>query len=101
MGLAWRFQGADGRARLLEALQEQETLTGEATAIAGIASLVAVRDVAAAEVLIQQDAAEDGVYFILAGTFRVLVNGREVAIRRERELVGEMAAADPSAGRTA
>lgn len=101
MGLASRFQGTDGRARLIEALQEQEILSGERDAVLEIAALVSVRDVPPAEALIRQDAAEDGIYFILAGTFRVLVNGRDVAIRREREVVGEMAAANPSAGRTA
>ena len=101
MGLASRFQGSDGRARLIEALQEQEILSGERDAVLEIAALVSVRDVPPAEALIRQDATEDGIYFILAGTFRVLVNGRDVAIRREREVVGEMAAANPSAGRTA
>ena len=101
MGLASRFQGTDGRARLIEALQEQEILSGERDAVLEIAALVSVRDVPPAEALIRQDATEDGIYFILAGTFRVLVNGRDVAIRREREVVGEMAAANPSAGRTA
>jgi CRP/FNR family cyclic AMP-dependent transcriptional regulator len=101
MGLASRFLGPDGRARLIEALEQQEILSGEKDAALELAALVSVRDVAPAEVLIQQDAAENGLYFILAGTFRVLVNGRDVAIRREREAVGEMAAANPSVGRTA
>jgi CRP/FNR family transcriptional regulator, cyclic AMP receptor protein len=101
MGLASRFLGTHGHARLIEALGEQEMLSGEREAVLEIAAVVAVRDVAPAEVLIQQDAAENGLYFILAGTFRVLVNGRDVAIRRDREMVGEMATVNPSAGRTA
>jgi CRP/FNR family transcriptional regulator, cyclic AMP receptor protein len=101
MGLASRFLGTDGRARLIEALEQQEILSGEKAAVLEIAAVASVRDVAPAEVLIQQDAAECGLYFILAGTFRVLVNGRDVAIRRERDLVGEMATVNPSAGRTA
>ena len=101
MGLASRFLKTDGRARLIEALQEQEILSGEREAVLDIAALASVRDVAPAEVLIHQDAAESGLYFILAGTFRVLVNGRDVAIRREGELVGEMATVNPTAGRTA
>jgi len=101
LSLASRFQGTGGHPHLIDALQEQEILSGERDAVLEIAALASVRDIAAAEVLIQQDAADNGLYFILAGTFRVMVNGRDVAIRREREMVGEMATVNPSVGRTA
>ena len=49
MGLASRFLGTDGRARLIEALEQQEILTGEREAVLEIAAVASVSDVAPAE----------------------------------------------------
>lgn len=51
--------------------------------------------------LITQDAADNDLYFILAGRFSVQVHGREVAHRDAGQHVGEMALIDPKARRSA
>jgi CRP-like cAMP-binding protein len=53
------------------------------------------------DVLITQDAHDNDIYFILAGTVSIKVNGREVAIRQSGHHVGEMAMIDPAAKRSA
>ena len=51
--------------------------------------------------LITQDGVDNDIYFILSGRLSIVVNGREVAIRKSGEHVGEMALIDPSATRSA
>ncbi len=53
------------------------------------------------EDLIKQDAPDSEIFFILSGRVTVLVNGREVAVRKSGQHVGEMAMIDPSARRCA
>src|SRR5262249_53989362 len=79
----------------------QEMLCGDVDAAREIAAAAKVLDIAAGEVLIRQDAADNDVYFVLSGRFRIHVNGRDVAVRTAREHVGEMAAVDLSARRSA
>jgi predicted nucleotide-binding protein len=101
MSLAARFQGSDGLRHRIEALHAQGILCGDPETISEVAALVAIQDVAPGELLIRQASADNDVYFILSGTFRVLVNDRDVAVRKGGDHVGEMAAIDPSCGRTA
>ncbi|NNM84189.1 MAG: cyclic nucleotide-binding domain-containing protein [Phycisphaerales bacterium] len=49
----------------------------------------------------RQGTADDDIYFILAGSVSVQVNGRQVAIRGQGEHFGEMAAIDPTMLRSA
>ena len=96
-----RFRGIEGRSRLVSALRKQvilhdnETLSKELSDHAELAQLE--RD----DQLIVQDEADDDVFFILAGRLSIVINGREVAIRRSGQHVGEMALIDPTARRSA
>src|ERR1019366_4697904 len=65
------------------------------------ADCVTLRELAPGEVLIRQDEADDDLFFVLSGTFRVFVNGREIAERGVGQHLGEMAIIDPSSRRTA
>lgn len=95
-----RFQGDAGRKRLVELLRSQALLCSDLGAIERVASSAALRELETGEILIQQDATDDDLFFILSGLFRVFVNGREVAARRIGQHLGEMAIVDPSLRRT-
>jgi predicted nucleotide-binding protein len=96
-----RFQGDQGRRRILESLQAQIIVAGDAGIASGIADAATVHELFPEETLIQQGHADNDIFFILSGVFRVLINGREVAIRRTGQHVGEMAIIDPSSRRVA
>ena len=66
-----------------------------------MADRVEVRAVSAGQMLISQGADDNDIYFILAGTFDVVVNGRRVASRGAGDHVGEMAAVQPAQKRSA
>ena len=96
-----RFEGADGRRRLIEQLRQQLIIGGDAAAAAEIANVATILEVSGGQVLIRQDAADNDLFLIISGAVRIVVNGRDVAIRRAGEHVGEMAIVDPSAARSA
>lgn len=96
-----RFHGDEGRRRLIESLQEQPFVGGDAMVAGEIADAATLREVLPGEFLIRQDRADNDLFFILSGTFRIFVNEREVALRGAGQHVGEMAIIDPSSRRTA
>jgi len=95
-----RFLGDDGRRRLIDALSRQEAIADEALAVE-VATCAVIEEFAPGSILIQQDATDNDVFFILAGAVSIQVNGREVARRRAGQHVGEMALIDPAAPRSA
>ncbi len=58
-------------------------------------------EVAAGKALIDQGAADQDVYLIVAGALDIEVNGRKIATRIAGDHVGEMAAMQPEQRRTA
>lgn len=96
-----RFEGAEGRRRLIEALYEQRTVAGNAALAEDIASHLEVVGLPAGQFLIEQGGSDNDMYFILAGIFDVTVNGRLIAQRGAGEHVGEMAAIQPTQLRSA
>jgi predicted nucleotide-binding protein len=96
-----RFTGDAGRRRLTEALCCQPLIQGAIDTATAVAERSEVLGIEAGAVLIEQDSCGEELYFILAGSFVILVNGREVARRRAEQYVGEMALIDPKARRSA
>jgi predicted nucleotide-binding protein len=96
-----RFQGEDGRRRLVDLLKAQAVVGGDATLAHELADVKKVRELLPGEILIEQQSTENELFFILSGTCRIFVNGREVAIRHAGQHVGEMVIVDPSLRRTA
>lgn len=97
-----RFEGTDGKRRLLAALQSQKVCSADAAAIgAALAEVAEVREVKAGEAIIDEGAHDNDVFFILAGAFSILVKGHLVATRAVNDCVGEMSAIDPSLPRSA
>lgn len=99
-----RFQGIDGKARLIRALREQGIVRDEEQLAAELAELVEIlqfeRDHPKNEI-IRQGSADNELYLILTGSVSIQIHGREVATRRAGHHVGEMALIDPQSPRSA
>lgn len=98
-----RFQGTDGKKRLTEALMPQTLIGGNrnlAEAIAKKASLFEFLPSTNVKIITQGDSDND-IYFIIAGSVIVSVNGREIARRNPGTHIGEMALIDTTARRSA
>jgi predicted nucleotide-binding protein len=96
-----RFQGEAGRAALLDALREQKLVAGNTEIAQRMADVSELIEVSPGTVLIEQDAADNDVYFIIAGAFDVVVNGRKLYRRFPNDHVGEMAAIQAAQRRSA
>lgn len=96
-----RFEGAEGRAALEEALSQQRIVLGNDALASQLADVGTPMAVATGNIIINQGAHDSDVFFILTGQFQVKVHGREVAKRGPTELVGEMSAVVSSASRSA
>lgn len=96
-----RFDGADGHRRLADALSRQTVVNGDhgiAELLIGASDLIHYE---AGYLLIADGHTDSDVFFILAGRVAVEIRGLEVAIRAAGTHVGEMAALDPAAPRSA
>lgn len=96
-----RFEGEVGRRRLVDLLREQRMVRGSEALAEALADLVEVRDVPTGEVLIEEGADDSDLYFILDGSFDIVVRGKRIAQRGAGSQVGEMAAAQPGQRRSA
>ena len=96
-----RFEGDKGRLNRVEALLAQKLVAGNSTLAEELAEAVEVRVVGPGEVLIDQDAETDDVFFIFGGICDVSVNGRVIAKRGPGDHVGEMTAIQPTQRRSA
>jgi CRP/FNR family transcriptional regulator, cyclic AMP receptor protein len=99
-----RFVGDEAaHRRLITSLAAQQCVGGSQGIAATLAAAVAgsIRELKKDEELIRQDQADNNLFFILAGSVSILVNGREIAARKAGQHVGEMALIDPSAKRSA
>jgi predicted nucleotide-binding protein len=99
-----RFQGDENRNKLVEALQRQQITQNDkavAEKLAVVTQLIQVESAPPNNVFIKQDDPDNDLYLIIAGKVSITVNGREVAIRKPGQHVGEMAMLDTSAPRCA
>jgi CRP/FNR family transcriptional regulator, cyclic AMP receptor protein len=91
MTLLDRFTGERGWHLCVEAIAPQRLVSGNRKLAEELADRAEVLAVSAGQTLISQGADDNEIYFILAGTFAVVVNGRRVAGRGAGDHVGEMA----------
>lgn len=99
-----RFEGQEGRPRLIAALRAQQSVQNDehlADELADLVDLVQIEPGKPESTFIRQGNADNDIYLILTGKVSIIVNGREKAHRRTGQHVGEMAAIDPSARRSA
>jgi CRP/FNR family transcriptional regulator, cyclic AMP receptor protein len=101
MTLIERFTGARGRRLYVETLAAQRLVSGNAELAEQLADHAEIIAIYAGQTLISQEAEDNDIYFILAGTFDVVVNGRRIAGRGPGDHVGEMAAVQPAQRRSA
>jgi CRP/FNR family cyclic AMP-dependent transcriptional regulator len=71
-------------------------LDGNKTAVDFITSQGELIEVAAGQSVITQGGEDNDLYFIVSGSFDIIVNGRHVAIRGANNSVGEMSAIQPT-----
>lgn len=99
-----RFHGSEGRFRLVSALRDQQSVKNDnqlAEELADLVELIQLEPGKPNSQFITQGDADNDIYLILSGQVSVIVNGREKARRRTGQHVGEMAAIDPKAPRSA
>lgn len=95
-----RFEGAN-RPQLIAALRRQDIASGSADAAEALAAVGELVEFKPSENIIEQDAADNDVYLLVAGAVAVIVNGAQIGTRKAGQFVGEMAAIEPSLPRSA
>jgi len=100
-GLIDRFQGAAGRGNLIDAMLQQQIASGYRDLAEELADRAEVIEVAEGETIISQGGDDNDLFLIIAGSFRIVVNGRDVATRGRGDHVGEMVIVEPSQRRSA
>lgn len=96
-----RFQGHSGQGVLLQAFRDQHLVSGEENLAAELVAKAELIGLSPGAQLIVQDATDNDIYFLLSGEVAILVHGNEVARRRAKFHVGEMAMIEPAATRSA
>lgn len=96
-----RFEGGAGRGLLLDVLQRQDIVRYDKTLAEALATGGEIVQFDAGADIVRQDGVDNDVFFLLAGEANVLVNDRFVGTRAEGTCIGEMAALDAAAPRSA
>lgn len=96
-----RLSGEKGARLRVEAFANQKIVAGDRALAFELSELAGLVQFETGEVAIEQDGSDNDVYFILAGLFSIVVNGREVHRRGPGDTFGEMAAIEPSLPRSA
>jgi len=96
-----RFSGDSGRRLRVDAFKNQTLVAGNNELAEKLADIAELIEVAPGTSIIRQDDYTNDIFFILVGSFSVIVNGREVATRGSGDHVGEMGAIEPTQRRAA
>lgn len=96
-----RFEGEAGRRLLIETVRDQKIVSGVNALAEEIVALGSPTDVKAGTTIIRQGGEDNDIFLILAGSFKIIVNDRKVAMRFANDHVGEMAAIQQTQRRSA
>lgn len=96
-----RFLEDDERRLLIEAIKCQKMVSGNHELAEKIAQITKLEEVESGRKIISQGDYTNEIFFIINGSFSVVVNGREIAIRNIGDHIGEMGAIEPTQARTA
>lgn len=96
-----RFTGDAGREMRLDAMLQQAIVCGNRDLAAELTERAELIDVPDGQAIITQGSADNDLFLILAGSFKVIVNGREIGTRGRGENIGEMVVVEPSQLRSA
>ncbi len=96
-----RFQGVDGKRRLIDALLSQKAVHRAPEMADDLAASVTLEEFGPGDYLVKQDGEDTDMFFLLTGKVEILVNDRVLATRTAGEHVGEMSLIDTKARRSA
>ncbi|HWJ89279.1 MAG TPA: TIR domain-containing protein [Pelagibacterium sp.] len=96
-----RFKGDAGHSNLIDSMLQQQIVSGNRQLAEELADLAELVEVAEGEAIISQGGDDDDLFLIVSGSFRIVVNGRNVASRGRGDHVGEMVLVEPSQRRSA
>lgn len=96
-----RFLGEAGRRLRVEAFKNQPLVARNTELAEKLADMSVLLEIASEESIINQGDYSNDIYFILIGSFKILVNGREVARRSAGSHIGEMGVIEPTQERSA
>lgn len=96
-----RFAGDTGRRLRIEAFKDQKLVGGNGELAETLADMCELIEVPIGTTIIAQDDYTNDIFFILSGSFTIVVNGRQVATRSTGDHVGEMGAIEPTQKRSA
>ena len=99
--LTERFQGDVGRGNLIDAMLQQQIVSGNRELAEELADRAEIIEVAESEAIIAQGGDDNDLFLIVAGSFRIVVNSRDVASRGRGDHVGEMVVVEPTQRRSA
>src|ERR1039458_2109010 len=95
-----RFEG-DNRHNLIDALKRQEFVGGDAVLAEAMAQQGELVEFQKLDRLIVEDAEDNDIYLLLAGSVSIVIKGIEYTTRNAGQHVGEMAAIEPTLKRSA
>jgi CRP/FNR family cyclic AMP-dependent transcriptional regulator len=96
-----RFQGDAGRGNRIDAMLQQQIVSGNRDLAEELANRANLIDVTEGEAIISQGGDDNDLFLIVAGSFKIVVNGRSVASRGRGDHIGEMVVVEPSQRRSA
>ncbi len=96
-----RFQGEEGRRRLIAALMQQKIVAKNSELAKELVDHIELQEHAPGALLIEQSGSDNDIYLIISGKVEIVVNGRSVGQRTNGDHVGEMAAVVPTQRRSA
>ena len=96
-----RFIGENRHHYTIEALRTQPILFGDDRLVQAVNDGAKILGFANGDVVIEESAATNDIYFILSGVVSIRVHGREIAVRVVGQHVGEMAGLNPGQRRSA
>mgnify|MGYP001807255888 CR=1 FL=1 len=96
-----RFRGDAGRDNLMEAMMQQAIVCGNRELAAELIARAELLSVPEGDAIITQGGSDNDLFLIIAGSFKIIVNGREVAMRGRGDNVGEMVVVEPTQLRSA
>jgi predicted nucleotide-binding protein len=99
--MALRFKGTDGPRLLHDVFLKQAMVEGKTDVAEELAAVASIESYDPNDLIILQDGTDTDIFFILTGSVTVSPNNRDDTIRSAGTHVGEMAAIDPSARRSA
>lgn len=96
-----RFEGQEGRRLLIEALLRQDLVQHDEVLAVALADSGELIEFQSNSEIVTQEGADNDVYFLLTGECNAFVNDRYVGTRADGTCIGEMAAIDSAAPRSA